>query len=94
MGSLDQPPRKSHGPGRVVGSPFTRLGNGARSESVVLPDDKASFEQIGKYKLLGKIGQGAMGEVYKAHDPVLGRFVAIKTISKGISSEDVARQRF
>jgi len=60
----------------------------------VLPEDKVSFEQIGKYKLLGKIGQGAMGEVYKAHDPVLGRFVAIKTISKGISSEDVARQRF
>ena len=66
----------------------------ARSESVLLPEDKVSFEQIGKYKLLGKIGQGAMGEVYKAHDPVLGRLVAIKTISKGISSEDVVRQRF
>jgi serine/threonine-protein kinase len=60
----------------------------------VLPDDKVSFEQLGKYKLLGKIGQGAMGDVYKAHDPILGRFVAIKTISKGIGSEDAARQRF
>ncbi len=39
------------------------------------------LEPIGKYKVLGKIGQGSMGVVYKALDPVLNRFVAIKTIS-------------
>jgi serine/threonine-protein kinase len=60
----------------------------------VLPDETSDIGQIGKYKVLGKIGQGAMGEVYKAHDPVLGRFVAIKTISKGISSDEKARERF
>ena len=60
----------------------------------MLPDEKADIGQIGKYKVLAKIGQGAMGEVYKAHDPVLGRFVAIKTISKGISNDEKARERF
>ncbi len=42
------------------------------------------LERIGKYEIVGKIGQGAMGEVYRAHDPVLNRDVAIKTISAGL----------
>ena len=52
------------------------------------------FEQIGKYKIVGKIGQGAMGEVYKAHDPVLNRFVAIKTMSASVGSDEELRKRF
>jgi serine/threonine-protein kinase len=52
------------------------------------------FEKIGKYKILGKIGQGAMGEVYKAHDTVLNRFVAIKTITGSLGTDDQFRQRF
>src|SRR5258707_5831955 len=56
--------------------------------------EEMALVQIAKYEIVAKIGQGAMGEVYKAHDPVLGRFVAIKTISKGISSDEKARERF
>ncbi len=41
-----------------------------------------------------KIGAGAMGEVYKARDPVLGREVAIKTIAAGGGSDDSLRKRF
>jgi tRNA A-37 threonylcarbamoyl transferase component Bud32/tetratricopeptide (TPR) repeat protein len=52
------------------------------------------IDQIGKYKLLEKIGQGAMGEVYKAHDTVLSRFVAVKTISAELSGDDTLRRRF
>src|SRR5262245_12893895 len=52
------------------------------------------LEKIGKYKIVGKIGQGAMGEVYKAHDPVLNRFVAIKTIAGTLGSDEQFRQRF
>ena len=51
-------------------------------------------EQIGKYKVLGFLGQGAMGKVYKAHDPVLGREVAVKTISSIMASDPDLRKRF
>ncbi len=52
------------------------------------------FESLGKYKVLGKIGQGSMGVVYKAQDPVLNRFVAIKTISESMGADAEARKRF
>ncbi len=52
------------------------------------------LEQIGKYKILDKIGQGSMGVVYKAQDPVLNRNVAIKMISASLDKESDARKRF
>ena len=52
------------------------------------------LEHIGKYKILEKIGQGAMGEVHKAHDPILNRFVAVKTISSELGGDDTLRKRF
>jgi hypothetical protein len=40
-------------------------------------------ERLGKYEIIRPLGQGAMGEVYLAKDPVLNREVAIKTIKPG-----------
>jgi serine/threonine-protein kinase len=52
------------------------------------------LKSIGKYTIVGKIGQGAMGEVYKALDPVLNRHVAIKTMIAAIGQDPELRQRF
>jgi len=38
-------------------------------------------DRIGKYQILGEIGRGTMGEVFRALDPVLDRHVALKTLS-------------
>jgi tetratricopeptide (TPR) repeat protein len=53
-----------------------------------------NLDRIGKYRVVGKIGQGAMGEVYKAHDPLLNRYVALKTISPSLAADSEFRERF
>jgi serine/threonine protein kinase len=51
-------------------------------------------QKLGKYNIVGKIGKGAMGEVYKGHDPVLNRFVAIKIIAETLGTDQDLIERF
>ena len=44
--------------------------------------------QVGKYRIVAKIGQGAMGEVFRAHDPILDRDVASKSVSEKLSADE------
>ena len=44
------------------------------------PDDRPTLSHIGRYALKGPLGQGGLGQVHEAWDPLLSRTVAVKTL--------------
>ncbi len=61
------------------------------------PAAAPELQKLGRYTIVGKLGRGAMGEVYEAHDPQLQRQAALKVIrseldgARGANSRDVER---
>lgn len=52
------------------------------------------LERLGKFIVQERIGQGAMGEVYRGEDPALGREVALKTIRPDLAEGPELKARF
>src|SRR5262245_22913425 len=52
------------------------------------------FETLGHYRILDRIGEGGMGEVYRARDTRLGRTVAIKVLAAAVAGDGERRERF
>ena len=74
--------------GRVA---FGIAGTGAPLGPAV---DRPPLLRLGPYELTEELGRGAMGAVYRARDPGLGRDVAVKVILSGQFASETERRRF
>src|SRR5262249_988063 len=50
--------------------------------------------RLGSYEVVAAIGEGGMGEVYRAHDPRLGRDVALKVLPADVAHDPARLERF
>jgi len=57
-------------------------------------DTEPSVKAIGRYEVVGVIGRGGMGVVYRAVDPAIGRPVAIKMLKGGYAGDPDLLERF
>jgi serine/threonine protein kinase len=88
-----------HADDRVITVPFAPSAqNNPKSVGGPVPKNAlvgpiAIGKTISNYLLLDLIGAGGMGVVYKAKDPIIGRFVVLKLLARGSGSDSKAFQR-
>src|SRR3982074_3459479 len=75
--------------GNSINKPAERVMT-AQNESLTLP----AGSRFGHYEILGALGAGGMGEVYRARDTKLGRDLAIKILSSKLSDSKLDVKRF
>jgi serine/threonine protein kinase/Flp pilus assembly protein TadD len=81
-------------------SEFRRAGNpsGARYNRDTRPRRPtmplAAGSRLGPYEIVGRLGAGGMGVVYRARDPRLGRDVAVKVLPDDVAADPERLRRF
>jgi serine/threonine-protein kinase len=59
-----------------------------------ISEERMEGRTLGRYRILNKLGQGGMGEVFLAEDVSLERKVAIKLLPASLEQDSLARRRF
>jgi len=69
-------------------------GGGGRTNASTMILEGGSVEKpmLGRYQVEKELGKGAMGIVYKGHDPHIDRTVALKTVRKDLVDKELTAQ--
>jgi eukaryotic-like serine/threonine-protein kinase len=71
-----------------IGLPKAPVAAFPTNPSVSSEEQMPTIGHIGRYALKYRIGEGGLGTVYAAHDPLLSRLIAIKTLNIELSAEE------
>jgi serine/threonine-protein kinase len=83
------PPAAS--PGTLPGHLYAREPS---SRPATATGGDPQVQQVGRYLIKQRLGRGGMATVYRAHDPSIGRDVAIKFLHASLCEDDECRTRF
>ncbi len=91
--TYDDDPGDWLGPGSDEGSSSDGKYS-VRSSSYSDSSSTIAVARLGRYRVLGLIGEGRSARVYRAHDPILDRLVALKVPRPGAVASVRTRERF
>lgn len=85
-------------PARPLESPRTlpghTIGGAERLGAAAPAATDAPVRQVGRYLVQSRLGRGGMATVYRAHDPTIGRDVAIKFLHASLAEDEDCKTRF
>jgi eukaryotic-like serine/threonine-protein kinase len=76
------------------GKRWTSIEMAPTAIAILRPMTVSVGRQLGRFEIRGQVGSGGMGDVYRAHDPQLGRDVAIKVLPSAFSTDPDRLRRF
>src|SRR5687768_6336530 len=76
------------------GEPAAHHGDGGGAAAAVEPSHAGDPEQVGPFRLVRPLGRGSAGVVYEAHQPSLGRRLALKVLAAGSAATPTEIARF